>query len=94
VVDTAGMALAVVLLVIYMLPSIVAAHRQVPNVGSVVVIDLLLGWTLIGWVVAMAMAARTIPGHTSVPSEPAAPLDHGQQIRLRDVPSLFKRPGN
>ena len=84
------MALVVVLLVIYMLPSIVAAHRQVPNVGSIIVVDLLLGWTLIGWVVAMAMAARTIPGRTSVSSGPvateAAPLDRGQQVRLRDVP--------
>jgi uncharacterized membrane protein len=92
------MALAVVLFVIYVLPSVVAALRQVPNVGSVIVVDLLLGWTLIGWVVAMAMAARTIPGYTSVSSGPVAtgavPLDRGQQIRLRDIPDLFKRPEN
>jgi len=90
------MALALVLLAIYVLPSVVAACRQVPNVGSIVVINLLLGWTLIGWVVAMAMAARTVPGYTSVSSGPVAtgavPLDRGQQIRLRDVPDLFKRP--
>jgi len=85
------MALALVLFAIYVLPSVVAACRQVPNVGSIIVINLLLGWTLIGWVVAMAMAARTIPGHTSVSSGPAAPLDHSQQVRLRDVPDLFKR---
>lgn len=45
-------------LVAYFLPAIVAARRNVPSVGSVVVINLLLGWTLIGWAVALAMAFR------------------------------------
>jgi hypothetical protein len=45
----------------YFLPTIVATARKVPNVGSVFVINLFLGWTLIGWVVALAMAARSRP---------------------------------
>ena len=45
----------------YWVPSIVAVARRVPNVGSVIVIDLLLGWTVVGWVVAMAMACRSRP---------------------------------
>ena len=36
----------------YFIPTIVALARHVPNAGSVVVIDLLLGWTVIGWIVA------------------------------------------
>jgi len=44
---------------VYFFPSIVAVARKVPNVGSVVVINLFLGWTFIGWVVALAMAARS-----------------------------------
>jgi hypothetical protein len=31
----------------------------VPNLGSVAVINTFLGWTFIGWVVALAMAARS-----------------------------------
>ena len=46
---------------LYLLPTIVAAVRKVPNLGSVIVINLFLGWSLIGWVVAMAMAARSHP---------------------------------
>jgi hypothetical protein len=55
--------LAVLAVVIcgYFLPTIVAHHRKVPNGGSVLVINLFLGWTLVGWVVALAMAARTVP---------------------------------
>lgn len=46
---------------VYLLPTIVAYTRKVPNTGSVFVINLFLGWTLIGWVVALAMAARSVP---------------------------------
>jgi Superinfection immunity protein len=46
---------------LYFLPTIVAASRKVPNVGSIAVINVFLGWTLVGWVVALAMAARTVP---------------------------------
>ncbi len=44
---------------IYFLPTIVAVNRNGVNTGSIVVINVFLGWTLIGWVVALAMAART-----------------------------------
>jgi hypothetical protein len=73
--------LIVVLIVIglYFLPTIVAYSRKVPNMGSVLVINLFLGWTFIGWVVAMAMAARsrwpnTAGGFPSRPTDPAAPI--------------------
>jgi len=57
-----GLGVAVVLsFTLYFLPTIVATARKVPNVGSVFVINLFLGWTFIGWVVALAMAARSRP---------------------------------
>lgn len=43
------------------MPWWVAIRRRVPNTGSIIVIDIFLGWTLVGWVVAMAMACRSIP---------------------------------
>jgi hypothetical protein len=52
-----GVALAIV--AAYFAPTIVAAARKVPNQGSVLVVNTFLGWTLIGWVVALAMAARS-----------------------------------
>jgi hypothetical protein len=44
---------------LYLLPTIIAVSRKVPNIGSVVVINVFLGWTFVGWVVALAMAARS-----------------------------------
>jgi hypothetical protein len=57
-----GMLILVLLAMgLYFLPSIIGAVRKVPNIGSVLVINLFLGWTLVGWVVALAMAARSVP---------------------------------
>jgi hypothetical protein len=50
---------SIAVLCLYFLPTIIALARKVRNQGSVVVINLFLGWTLIGWVVALAMAFRT-----------------------------------
>lgn len=47
-----------ILLVLYFVPTIVAACRDA-HVGSVAVVNVLLGWTFIGWVVAFAMAMGT-----------------------------------
>jgi hypothetical protein len=57
----------------YWTPSLVAGIRHVPNSGSVVVINLFLGWTLVGWVVALAMACRSHPQQaiSQPPSQPA-----------------------
>lgn len=42
---------------LYMLPWAVAALRDVPH-WSVFWVNLLLGWTIIGWIVALVMALR------------------------------------
>ena len=42
---------------LYMLPWAIAAVRDVPH-WSVFWVNLLLGWTIIGWIVALVMALR------------------------------------
>ncbi|MGZ3318581.1 MAG: superinfection immunity protein [Isosphaeraceae bacterium] len=46
---------------LYFTPLIVALIRKVPNTGSVAVINVFLGWSIIGWVVSLAMASRSVP---------------------------------
>jgi hypothetical protein len=53
--------LIVVLLAAYFIPAVVAGVRHVPHEGSIVVVNIFLGWTLVGWVVALAMACRSVP---------------------------------
>lgn len=40
------------LLFLYVLPSFIAWRRKHPNTGSVLLINLFLGWTVIGWFAA------------------------------------------
>lgn len=40
----------------YFAPTIVAVVRHHHQIGAIVVINFLLGWTFIGWVVALAMS--------------------------------------
>lgn len=49
----------VISFIAYWIPTVVAFVRGVPNKASVLVINLFLGWTIIGWVVALAMAVRS-----------------------------------
>lgn len=67
--------MGVLFLAAYFLPSIVAAIRKVPNFGSVIIVNLLLGWTFVGWVVAMAMASRSqvVPVQAHQIEHPPAP---------------------
>jgi hypothetical protein len=40
----------------YFLPALVASHRKNPNATAIFVLNLLLGWSVIGWVVALVWA--------------------------------------
>jgi hypothetical protein len=48
----------VVLLPAYLIPTIVGLVRKPPNLGVIAAINLLLGWTVIGWIAALVMALR------------------------------------
>ena len=51
-----GVIFLVIVAFFYFVPTIVAAQRDIPNKNSVFIINLFLGWTFIGWVIALAMA--------------------------------------
>lgn len=53
-----GIIIIIGFIVLYFLPTIVASTTNNVNVSSILVINLFLGWTLIGWVVALAWAFK------------------------------------
>jgi hypothetical protein len=55
----------------YFAPLIIAVARKIPNRGPVIVADVFLGWTVVGWVVALAMACRSQRVPVSLPPRPA-----------------------
>lgn len=44
--------------VLYFLPSIIAVARSKRDTASIFVLNLLLGWTAIGWVIALVWALK------------------------------------
>jgi hypothetical protein len=46
-----------VLIALYFLPTIIAVCRKTTNRGSVFTMNLLLGWTIIGWWMALGLAS-------------------------------------
>lgn len=54
----------------YLLPTGIAVGRKRSNAGSIFVVNLFLGWTLIGWVVSLAWAVATDKGTTTPTAAP------------------------
>jgi hypothetical protein len=48
--------LGLVGLILYFLPTLIAASRNHPSVLGIFVVNFLLGWSVIGWVVALVWA--------------------------------------
>lgn len=44
--------------IIYIIPTIVAYSRNTLNKNTVFVLNLFLGWTVIGWIICLAMAFK------------------------------------
>ena len=53
--------LITVLFVMYWLPTIIAVLRRTPSALGVATVNFFLGWTIIGWVVALFMALAAAP---------------------------------
>jgi hypothetical protein len=45
----------------YFLPAIIAAVRNTHNSGGILLLNIFLGWTLIGWFIALVMAMTSAP---------------------------------
>lgn len=54
------MVLLLVMLVLYFLPSFVAAARNHHNGWSIFVVNLFFGWTLLGWVICLAWSVSCV----------------------------------
>lgn len=76
--DAQGIGLLVVAIGLYFAPALIA--RKKPNANTVFVINLFLGWTLVGWVVALAMAVN------NPTAPPAAPPSQQPEPTGRTCP--------
>jgi hypothetical protein len=56
----------ILLILLYFLPTIVASHRG-RGVAGILILNLLLGWTCIGWLVLLLWALLARPRYYCVP---------------------------
>lgn len=57
-----GLVVLVLLLALYFLPTAIASSRDHNNLGPIFLLNLILGWTLVGWVVALVWSVANPPG--------------------------------
>jgi Superinfection immunity protein len=80
--DFGGVLFLFTLVLFYMLPSMVAAARGVRRPAGLTVLNLLLGWTILGWIGALiwAVQAETASGTTGSIRQPMYQL--GRCVRV------------
>ncbi|MBV8890162.1 MAG: superinfection immunity protein [Alphaproteobacteria bacterium] len=57
--NTTSVIVLIVIVVIYMLPALIAFARDHPRRAAITLLDILFGWTLIGWLLLFLWAALT-----------------------------------
>ncbi len=61
-----GALLLGLLLVVYFVPTLVAMLREHHQTAAIAILNILLGWTLIGWVAALVWSATAIKSSPGV----------------------------
>lgn len=73
----ANLVLLALAAVVYVLPTVLAVHRNCKATGWIAAIDIFLGWTILGWFAAFGWAvtgkARTLPPTIGIPPTRAIP---------------------
>ena len=79
--DILFLILLTVSLLIYFIPSLVAAFREHHNAVPILLLNIFLGWTFIGWVWALVWSAMVVKGG----SAPARKVSQGEATLLRSA---------
>jgi hypothetical protein len=76
----AGFVMLVVAFVAYFLPTFIAAKRGHPNGTGIFLLDLFLGWTFLGWLIALIWSVSAIKAAPAVVDtvKPAPDLRYSQ----------------
>ncbi len=48
----------ITVVLLYLMPAVIASRNDHKNLSSIAVVNVFLGWTFLGWVVALAWAVK------------------------------------
>jgi len=85
-----GLVFLIVLIVAYFLPTWIASYRDHPNRTSIYLLNLLLGWTFLGWVACLIWSALAIERNEDSPSSSPEMVDDKYQ-QLEKLGDLRER---
>ena len=74
------------LFALYFLPTIIAVQRSHQQGNAIFLLNLLLGWTFLGWVIALIWSATHTPGKPPPPPARAADLGPAADLVERRKP--------
>ena len=57
-----GLLTLLIVLAIYFVPTLVAIKREHHNLAAIIALNVLLGWTILGWVAALVWALTVVKG--------------------------------
>ena len=60
-------------LILFFAPMFIACHRDHPNAVPITIVNVFLGWTLVGWVIALAWACNATAPRFPQVAPPIAP---------------------
>ncbi len=55
-----GILILIVSVLFYILPALIAAGRHHHNWVAILVLNILLGWTLLGWIIALVWSVTAV----------------------------------
>ena len=65
--NTTSVILLALIVALYMLPSLIAFARDHPQRRALTLLNILFGWTLIGWIMLFVWAVATPSDVTEIP---------------------------
>ena len=87
-----GFPISLFFLCLYFLPTIIAAARKKTNLMAIFLVNLFLGWSVIGWVVALVWAVSTERVDQMRFSHPIAAANQ-QQVRYCTTCGKYDQSG-
>ena len=75
----------------YWSPTLVAYGRRADHLFAIVVVNSLLGWTLLGWIIALVWSIAAKPSRASNGVQPPAQSTYGDRCAASsDQPVVFR----
>lgn len=85
-----GLVVLVVLAALYFLPFLIATQRKHHQQNSILILNFFLGWTFLGWVVALAMAVSHTDSVTPVSRSVAAKSARCSECGAPNLPTATR----